>query len=78
MIHVFELEKESGAAYVVGYCDRTELKKNPVYLKYYKRFRLNHGLSGMANIVTLVCNVIYMYHLACLFLTLEATTTYCV
>lgn len=77
MIHVFEMEKDSGAAYVVGYCDRTELKKDPVYLSHYKRFRLNHSLSGLANVLTLICNVIYLYHLACLFLTLEAKDTYC-
>lgn len=65
MINVFEMEKESGVAYAVGYCDRTELKKNPLYCQYYKQFRRVHGLAGITNMVTLVCNIIYLYHLAC-------------
>jgi len=65
MINVFEMEKESGVAYSVGYVDRSELKKDPTYSQYYKQFRRVHGISGVTNMITLVCNVIYLYHLAC-------------
>ncbi|WAR17208.1 TM205-like protein [Mya arenaria] len=65
MINVFELEKGSHVAFAVGFCDRTELKKQPGYIMHYKRFRVFHGISGVANILTLICNLMYMYHLAC-------------
>ncbi|KAH3752889.1 hypothetical protein DPMN_187515 [Dreissena polymorpha] len=39
MIHMFELEKASGVASVVGYCDRKELKKDLVYSRHYKTYK---------------------------------------
>lgn len=78
MIRVFEIEKSCGVAYVVGYCDRTELKKDPEYSKHYRRFRLNHSISGVANVVTLVCNVIYLYQLASLGGMVDMKSAYCV
>jgi len=65
MIKMFELEKDSGIAYQVGFCDRTELKKNPVYMKYYTQFRTCHSVSGTINLLTMFTNLVYMYHLAC-------------
>ncbi|KAL4217853.1 hypothetical protein ACF0H5_022592 [Mactra antiquata] len=61
MIKVFDLEKDSGVAYNIGYCDRTELKKNPTYAQYYKQFRRVHGVSGIMNVTTLVSNILYIY-----------------
>ncbi|XP_045182290.1 transmembrane protein 205-like isoform X2 [Mercenaria mercenaria] len=78
MISVFEIEKSSGVAYVVGYCDRTELKKDPKYCEHYRRFRLNHGISGCANVITLICNIMYLYHLASMSASLHLNTAYCV
>ena len=66
MIAVFDYEKEIGTAYVVGHVDRAELKKNPEYKLFYRKFRRCHGVSAMANVTTLVCNTMYLYHLACL------------
>jgi hypothetical protein len=64
MISVFDIEKSSGVAYVIGYCDKTELKKDPEYSEHYRRFRLNHSISGVANVITLMCNIFYVYQLA--------------
>ncbi|XP_052764757.1 transmembrane protein 205-like [Mya arenaria] len=66
MIHMFELEKGTNVALAVGFCDRSELKKQPDYVQYYKLFRMYHSVSGVANILTMICNVVYVYHLACL------------
>jgi Trk-type K+ transport system membrane component len=77
MVNVFELEKASGTAFVVGYADRTELVKDPKYNKYYKSFRIYHGIAGLLNIVTLVCNGMYLYHLACLCVYLNLDRSYC-
>ena len=78
MINVFDIEKSSGVAYVVGYCDKSELKKDPKYAKHYRRFRLNHSISGVANVTTLVCNLIYLHHLASLFVNIDLNSSYCV
>lgn len=64
MLQCFELEKEAGVAYVIGYVDRTELKKDPAYSLHYRTFRRHHGMSAIANITTLVCNTMYLYYLA--------------
>ena len=64
MVHLFEIEKEAGVAYVIGYVDKTELKKDPAYRLHYRTFRKIHGLSAIANVTTLVCNTIYMYYVA--------------
>ncbi|XP_060598079.1 transmembrane protein 205-like [Ruditapes philippinarum] len=73
MISVFEIEKSSGVAYVVGYCDKTELKKDPKYAKHYRTFRLFHSVSGVANVITLICNIVYLHYLASLFVKLDST-----
>lgn len=65
MLRCFELEKEAGVAYVIGYVDRTELKKDPAYSLHYRTFRKHHGISAIANITTLVCNTMYLYYIAC-------------
>ncbi|XP_052236861.1 transmembrane protein 205-like isoform X3 [Dreissena polymorpha] len=64
MIHLFELEKASGVASVVGYCDRKELKKDLVYSRHYKTFRISHSVAGLGNLANLVCNAIHLYYLA--------------
>ena len=71
MIHMFELEKAYGVASVVGYCDRKELKKDPVYSRHYKTFRISHSVSGLGNLATLLCNLLYMYQIACNYLELQ-------
>jgi hypothetical protein len=71
MIYMFELEKASGVASVVGYCYRKELKKDPVYCRHYKTFRISHSVSGLGNIATLVCNLLYMYQIVCNYLDLQ-------
>lgn len=63
-VQLFEIEKEAGVAYVIGYVDRTELKKDPAYRLHYRTFRKHHGISAIANLTTLVCNTVYMYYLA--------------
>ncbi|XP_053383052.1 transmembrane protein 205-like isoform X1 [Mercenaria mercenaria] len=81
MISIFEIEKSSGVAYVIGYCDRTELKKDPKYCEHYKRFRLVHSISGVANVVTLICNIMYLYHLASISVSLHLNhlnNAYCI
>lgn len=71
LVTVFDLEKASGVAYLVGYADRTELKKNPDYIAHYRWFRVVHSVSGIANVVTLVCNLIYLYQLSCMYTSLD-------
>ena len=39
-------------AYVIGYVDKAELKKNPTYSRCYRTFRRHHGMSAIANITT--------------------------
>ena len=65
MHRCFEIELEAGVAYVVGYVDKTELKKNQTYSRCYREFRMNHGMSALANVTTLVCNTMYLYYIAC-------------
>ena len=65
MQRCFEIEVEAGVAYVIGYVDKTELKKNPTYSHCYRTFRRHHGMSAIANITTLVCNTMYLYYLSC-------------
>ena len=59
----FEVEGKAGAAYVIGYVDKTELKKNQTYSHCYRTFRRHHGMSAIANITTLVCYTMYLYYL---------------
>ena len=61
----FEIEVEAGVAYVIGYVDKKELKKNQTYSQCYRTFRRHHGMSAIANITTLVCNTMYLYYLTC-------------
>ena len=61
----FEKRGEAGVAYVLGYVDKTELKKNQTYSRCYRTFRRHHGVSEIANITTLVCNTMYLYYLTC-------------
>jgi len=74
MIRMFQLETGSGIAYKVGFCDRTELKKKPEYSNCYTKFRMYHSLSGVANLVTMGCNLTYMYHLAGLSTNFKSTS----
>ena len=65
----FEIEVEAcvayARAYVIGYVDKTDLKKNQTYSHCYRTFRRYHGMSAIANITTLACNTMYLYYLTC-------------
>ncbi|KAK3780197.1 hypothetical protein RRG08_010591 [Elysia crispata] len=66
MLQTFKKEVEAGVGDVVGHTDVIELKKDPEYCASYRKFRRFHGLSAMLVVTSLVCNIVYLYHLTSL------------
>ncbi|RUS91635.1 hypothetical protein EGW08_000608, partial [Elysia chlorotica] len=63
MLQVFRKEVEAGMGDVIGHANSIELKKDPEYCRSYRTFRRFHGLSAMLVVTSMVCNVVYLYHI---------------